>query len=166
MKYCSEYGKQFDYGKNICSNCNCKTDNQNFRNPPMRKLKINRSLFKFIFLSIITLGIYSIVVLSSVSTDIDIIASRYDGKKTMHYCLLVFIFSWLTLGIAPVVWYHRISNRIGKELQRRNIFYDFSAKSFWLWNVLGSLIIIGPFVYTHKMLKSMNLLSKNYNING
>ena len=123
-------------------------------------------LLKTILLSIITFGIYGLVVMSKVSTDINVIASRYDGKKTMHYCLLVFIFSWLTLGIAPLVWSHRISARIGGELQRRGIDYSFGAGTFWGWNVLGALIVVGPFIYLHKLLKAMNLLSADYNAKG
>lgn len=48
---------------------------------PVGQLKTNKSLVKFILLSLITFGIYGIVILSSVSNDINIIASRYDGKK-------------------------------------------------------------------------------------
>ena len=58
---------------------------------PVGQLKTNKSLVKFILLSLITFGIYGIVILSSVSNDINIIASRYDGKRTMHYCLLCFL---------------------------------------------------------------------------
>lgn len=134
--------------------------------PPARQLKTNRGLAKYILLSMITFGIYGLVVLSAVSTDINTIASRYDGKSTMHYCLVAFIFSWLTFGIVPLVWFHNISARIGNELVRRNIDYTFDATSFWLWCVLGSFIIVGPFVYIHKLLKSMNLLSEHYNVNG
>ena len=72
----------------------------------------------------------------------------------------------ITLGIADLVWYHRISNRIGGELQRRGLDYDFGAKDFWLWGILGSLIVVGPFIYTHKLFKAMNALSENYNVNG
>ena len=133
---------------------------------PVGKLKTNRGLIKFILLSLITFGIYGLVVMSAVSSDINTIAGRYDGKKTMHFCLIAFIFSWLTLGIAPLVWYHRISTRIGNELIRRGIMYSFGAGSFWGWNILGSLIVIGPFVYIHKLLRAMNLLSQHYNING
>lgn len=133
---------------------------------PAVKLKTNRSLLKFILLSLITLGIYGIVVMSSISTDINTIASKYDGKKTMHYCLVLFIFSWLTFGIVPLVWSHRISARIGNELSRRAIDYSFGAGSFWLWNLLGSFIIVGPFVYSYKMLKAMNLLAADYNARG
>lgn len=45
---------------------------------PVGQLKTNKSLVKFILLSLITFGIYGIVILSSVSNDINIIASRYD----------------------------------------------------------------------------------------
>ncbi len=141
-------------------------DNNQINNAPAAKLATNRGLLKYIFLSAITFGIYGIVVMSEVSSSINIIASRYDGKKTMHYCLLMFIFSWLTLGIAPLVWFHRISARIGDELARRGIAYSFGAGSFWGWGILGSAICVGPFIYYYKLFKSMNLLSMNYNING
>lgn len=131
--------------------------------PPIAQLKTNRGLLKYILLSLVTFGIYSIVCFSSISTDINIIASRYDGKKTMHFCLLGFIVAPLTLGIGAIVWYHKLSARIGSELQRRGIPYRFGAGSFWLWNVLGLLIVVGPLVYTYKLFKAMNLLAENYN---
>ena len=133
---------------------------------PAKQLKTNRGLLKLILLSIITLGIYGIVVMSGVSTDINIVASRYDGRKTMHFCLVLFIFSWLTCGIVPLVWYHRISDRIGTELARRGIDYNFGAGTFWGWGFFGVLILVGPFIYTYKLLKSMNLLCADYNVRG
>lgn len=133
---------------------------------PVGQLKTNRGLLKFILLSLITFGIYSIVFYSSISTDINVIASRYDGKKTMHYCLLFFIVSPITLGIASIVWIHKISARIGNELSRRGVAYSFGAADFWLWGVIGSLIAVGPLVYLHKLAHAMNKLSENYNING
>lgn len=133
---------------------------------PVAQLKTNRGMVKFLLLSLITFGIYGIVAMSSISTDINIMASRYDGKKTTHYCLMVFLYSWLTLGIYPIVWYHKLSARIGSELSRRGISYSFGAGSFWGWNLLGSLIVVGPFIYLHKLMKAMNLLSKHYNVNG
>ena len=133
---------------------------------PVGKLKTNRGLLKYILLSLITFGIYGLVVMSAVGTDINQIAGRHDGRKTMHYCLIVFLFSWLTFGIASFVWYHRVSNRIGAELERRGIAYKISAGTFWGWCVLGSIIIVGPFIYIHKLLKAMNLLAENYNMYG
>lgn len=133
---------------------------------PVGQLKTNRGLLKLIILSALTFGIYGIVVMSAMSTDINTIASRYDGKKTTHYCLMAFLFSWLTLGIAPLVWFHKISARMGRELKRRGINYSFGAGSFWGWNILGALIFVGPFIYSHKLLKAMNKLCAHYNVNG
>lgn len=133
---------------------------------PVGQLKTNKSLLKYILLSLVTFGIYPLVVMSAVSNDINIVASRYDGKKTMHYCLLFFVVAPITLGIASIVWYHKISNRIGDEVKRRGINYKFSATDFWLWNVLGALIVVGPFIYIHKMFKAVNLMNENYNTNG
>lgn len=109
---------------------------------------------------------YGLVVMTKISTEINTIASPYDNKKTMNYCLVVLIFSWLTMGIVPLVWAHRFSNRVGSELLRRNLPYQFDAGTFWLWNVLGSLIVVGPFVYTHKLLTAMNMLCTDYNAKG
>lgn len=133
---------------------------------PVAPLKTNKSLLKFILLSLITFGIYGLVVMSSVSESINIVASRYDGKKTMHFCLLAFIISPITFGIGTIVWFHRISERIGNELRRRNIPINFSASTFWLWDVLGSLIIVGPFVYFHNLFKAVNALCESYNMYG
>ena len=99
---------------------------------PAGQLKTNRGLLKFILLNIITLVIYSLFIFSGISSDINVIASRYDGKKTMHFCLLFFLVGPITLGIADIVWFHRISNRIGNELKRRQIAYSFSASDYWL----------------------------------
>ena len=133
---------------------------------PVGQLKTNKGLLKTILLSLITFGIYSLVVMSSVSNDINVVASRYDGKKTMHFCLLAFIIAPITFGIGGIVWYHKVSNRIGAELKRRGIDYSFSAADFWLWNVIGSIIVVGPFVYLHKMFKAVNLMNEHYNVNG
>ena len=133
---------------------------------PVGQLKTNRGLLKFILLSIVTLGIYSIVVMSSVSNDINVIASRYDGKRTMHYCLLFFLVGVITFGIGYLVWFDKLSARIGNELRRRNIGYSFGAGTYWLWNILGACIVVGPFVYMHKLFRAMNLLSEHYNVNG
>ena len=133
---------------------------------PARQLKTNKGHIKTILLSIITFGIYPLVVMSAVSNDINTVASRYDGKKTMHFCLLAFIVCPITFGIAGIVWYHRISNRIGAELKRRGVNYSFSAADFWLWNIIGSIIVIGPLVYLHKLFKSVNLMNADYNVKG
>lgn len=133
---------------------------------PVAQLRTNRALWKAILLSILTLGIYGLVMMCHIGEDMNTVASRYDGKKTMHYALLIFIIAPITLGIGAIVWIHKLCARMGNELTRRGIGYKMGASTFWLWGVLGSLILIGPFVFTHKLLKSMNLLNADYNARG
>ena len=135
-------------------------------NAPAVQLRTDRGLAKMILLSLITFGIYALVVESHIGEELNLIASRHDGRRTMHFCLIYFIFSWLTLGIAPIVWYHRTSDRMHGELVRRQIDYDFGATDFWLWCILGSLIVIGPYVYIYKRMKAMNLINEDYNQKG
>ena len=150
-------------------------ENENAKEPTPAKqvneyretLRTNRGLAKYFFLSLITFGIYGIVVMSHISTEINDIATKHDGRKTMHYCLIYFIFSWLTFGIAPLVWYHRLSERIGNELIRRRLPYSFGAGTWWGWGFFGALLFgIGPLIYIHKLMKAMNILAADYNVNG
>lgn len=131
----------------------------------MRNLKTDRNYITFLLLNIITCGIYAIFLNSAIGEDLNLIAAR-DGKKTMHYCLVYFVLAPLTLGIWGLVWFHQISERMGDELRRRGIDYNFNASTFWLWNVLGSFIFVGPIVYTVKYIKAINLLAEDYNLNG
>ncbi len=168
MKYCNKCGTQINDDVAVCPNCGNVVQNAapNVSTAPVGQLKTNKSLLKYILLSAITFGIYGLVVLSSVSNDVNIVASRYDGKKTMHFCLLFFLVAPITGFIANFVWYHKISNRIGNELARRGIDYKFSASTYWLWSVLGTLIAVGPLVYLHKLFKATNLMCANYNQRG
>ncbi|MDR1735490.1 MAG: DUF4234 domain-containing protein [Oscillospiraceae bacterium] len=133
---------------------------------PVGQLNTSRSLLKLILLSFITFGIYSIVFYSGISTDINIVASRYDGKRTMHFCLLIFLVTPFTLGIGALVWNHRLAGRMGRELQRRGVQYSFDSGTFWLWSVLGAMIVVGPFVYIHKLAKASRLMNQHYNTHG
>ena len=129
-------------------------------------LRTNRGLLKICLLNLVTLGIYGIVVWSHISEEINQVATPRDGKHTMHYCLVCFVFSWLTLGIVPLVWGHRITKRVGEELAARNLPYSIGAGTYWGWGVLGAFIIVGPFIYWYKFFKAMNMINADYNEKG
>ncbi len=126
-------------------------------------LRTNRGLLKYVLLSLITFGIYGLVVKTHISMEIDTVAAPRDHKSTLNYLLVVFLLGPITCGIFPLIWYHNLSNRIGDELKARNLGYEIGAGDFWGWGVLGCLILIGPFVYLHKLLTSMNLINESYN---
>ena len=132
---------------------------------PALQLKSDRGLLKFVLLTILTFGIYGIVTYSHISEELNIVASRYDGQRTMHYMLMTLLAPF-TLGIYGLVWMHKLTKRVGAEVKRRGYDYQFGVKDFWLWNVLGSFIIVGPFIYCNKLLKSMNMINASYNYYG
>jgi len=136
---------------------------EDYNNRPVGQLNPNFGLLKYILLSIVTFGIYAFFFHSKMSSDLNILASRHDGRRTLNGALVYLLLSWLTFGIVPIVWEHKISGRMGRELDRRRAPYNISSLDYWLWNILGSLIIIGPFIYIHKKCEAMNVLIRDYN---
>lgn len=132
---------------------------------PRIQFATNRSLLKMFFLGLITFGIYDLVVWCKLITELNVTTSRYDGRRTMPFFAMTYL-APLTLGILPMVWFHNLSERIGDELKRRDIDYKFGSSTYWLWSFLGSLILVGPLVYTHKLLKAMNMINEDFNLKG
>ena len=129
---------------------------------PALQLPDRRSLWKMVLFGILTLTIYPTVIWSRMVTELNIAASRYDGRRTMPFFAMAML-APVMLGIFPLVWLHRFTGRIGSELNRRGIEYRFGSRDFWLWGVLGSLIVVGPFIFTHKLMKSMNMINDDFN---
>ncbi len=137
----------------------------NINYAPRVQFAANRGLIKMILLGLVTFGIYDIVIWCKIVTELNVAASRYDGRRTMPYLAMTTLMPW-TLGIVSFVWYHNVCDRIGNELRRRGLDYKFGAGTFWLWNVLGSFILVGPFVFVHKFMKAMNMINRDFNVNG
>ncbi len=131
--------------------------------PPKITLDTERKLWKVILFGILTLGIYTTFVYYRMQVDLNIMESRHDGKRTMSI-FLVEMLAACTLGIAGIVWIHKFCSRIGEAIRRRGIDYKFGSGSFWGWCIFGILLFgIGPFIFLHKLCKSMNLLSEDFN---
>ena len=187
---------QQDYQQNYQADYYQQAYQQSGYQQPAIQLSTNRSFLKFLFLNIVTCGIYGIICLYEISKDINTIASRYDNKKTMN-SVVAWLLSTVTFGISLIVWYHKISSRIGCELQRRNYDYKFSASTYWIFNfvfiipsfifafivgiisssepsttlsaityILSLISSLGPYIYMYKLFKAMNLLSESYNVYG
>ncbi len=133
---------------------------------PFRPMRSDRSLLTYILLTILTCGIYNVVFYSDLGDDVNFVSSPRDGQKLMHFCLMYFIVSPLTCGIYSLIWFHNMSARIGNEARARGIATDFGAASFWLWYVLGSFIVVGPFIYIHQLCSTMNMICDDYNRRG
>ena len=130
--------------------------------PP--KLQTNRSMWKLMILSILTLGLYAVLFFIPFSFDLDKVDPKRERDKTMNY-LFAHVLAMFTFTIVIVIWHYHIAQQIEEALERRRIEYDFETGDFWKWYVLGSFALFGPFVYFHKLCTAMNLLCKSYNEN-
>ncbi len=126
------------------------------------KLKTDRSMWKLMLLSLLTLGIYSILFFIPLSFDIDKAAPKSDRSRTPNF-LFAYILSLFTFSIVLDIWHYQIASRVEDALFERKIDYEFGTGDFWGWFIFGSLILVGPFVYFHKLCKAMNLLCEDYN---
>ena len=126
------------------------------------KKRTDRSVLKLILFSLLTCGLYSIFFYTPFSFDLDDIAPKRDGTKTFNY-LLALILSYFTWSIVMLCWLYSVTARIEEALSQYKIDYEFGTQDFWMWHVLGSLILVGPIVFTYKLCKAMNLLCAAYN---
>ena len=132
---------------------------------PKKLLPTDRSLTKWLLWGLLTLGIYNLVVGSRMSDEINIVARKYDGRKTTNF-IWIFLLSYVTSGLAAIIWWHFLSDRISCELKRRSIPYSFGPVDFWLWCFVLGILIVPIFVFLYKYLHAMNLLNADYNQKG
>ena len=124
-------------------------------------LRTDRSLLKYILLSIVTLGLYSLWFWSQFAKDMNTVCDG-DGRKTRGILARI-ILSFLTVGIYNFIWMYGVGDRIYHNCHMKNIACDTTGSTVVLWYIVGSIIIIGPFMAIHKMLEGLNLLCYYYN---
>ena len=120
-----------------------------------------RSLASFIFLNIITLGIYGIFWGFYFVNDVNKVCEG-DGRKSLNY-ILVCLLSMVTCGIYGLVWMYDQQNRLKAAGLKYNIMIMETGKEVILWEIFGSLIIVGPFIALNILIKSINDLANDYN---
>lgn len=124
-------------------------------------MKTNRSLLVLILLSILTLGIYALYFWHKYAADMNVVCNG-DNKHTRGILARIF-FSIFTLGIYDLVWLYSAGERISANAFKRGIHCNTTGSSTLLWYILGTLIVIGPFVALHKLIDGLNKLCADYN---
>jgi hypothetical protein len=120
-----------------------------------------RGLASLIILGMITFGIYSLYWIYSIAKDVNEICEG-DGKKTGGL-LKFFFLSLITFGIYGLVWWYMLGDRLQDNAQRYNLTFKESGGTVLLWFIAGSLIIVGPFIALHIIIKNTNALADEYN---
>jgi heme/copper-type cytochrome/quinol oxidase subunit 2 len=88
--------------------------------------------------------------------------SEGDGKKTRGL-LLFFLFGLITLGIYCWVWYFMLGDRLQDNAARYGLSFKEGGGTILLWMLLGSFIIVGPFISVYIITKNINALAIAYN---
>ena len=131
---------------------------------PAQQLPTDRNVVVVVLLSLITFGIYSLVLHCKLSREINLTA-KADGQQTMHY-IGALLLGLITFGIYTLVWTHKYCERVGAEAARRNTGVQFGAADFWIFSVLLSFTVICPFIYLHKLITAANAINTSYNYYG
>ncbi|MDY3854422.1 MAG: ribosomal protein L7/L12 [Butyribacter sp.] len=121
----------------------------------------NRSIWKYIFFSALTGGIYGFYFIHKLAEDANIICEG-DGEHTagiFQYMLLCIV----TFGIYGIVWEYKLAERLWKNAARYDFGFSEDGKTVVLWTVFGTLLFgIGPFIALHIIINNMNTLATEY----
>ena len=124
-------------------------------------MKTDRIFLMYLVLSIVTCGIYPIIFWYQYTEDLNIICAK-DGKPTMNY-IIVLLLGIVTCGIFLFVWYYQIGDRLEKNCQAYGVQTTTSGTTLLLWVLLGTWVVVGPYIAAYKMIEDMNNLSIAYN---
>ena len=97
----------------------------------MSSLKTNRGVIKLIFLSIITLGIYSLFFIRKLAKDLNTVCDG-DGKHNGGL-IKYLLFSVITFGIYGIIWWCKAAGRISAYGKRNNVDTSTSVGSLIVW---------------------------------
>lgn len=122
----------------------------------------NYSLLKYILLTILTLGIYGLVVIHNLAKDTNQMCAE-DGDKVGGLCAYFFL-SILTLGIYGIIWNYKVQNRIHNAAPRYGAVVPEDGGTVLLWTLLGMFLFAPLSWYAlHIVFKSANTLGTAYN---
>ena len=118
----------------------------------MKYKRVKRSGILFVFLSIITLRIYTLFYLHFVGKDVNTFAK----KRLMPYPI-VWILDWIFLGIPTLIYMSTLSRRVEEKAVELSV-YDHRTGfgKFFNWCLFGSLIIVGPFIAYCSTFRTLN----------
>ena len=126
----------------------------------MKYKRVKRSGILFVFLSIITLRIYTLFYLHFVGKDVNTFAK----KRLMPYPI-VWILDWIFLGIPTLIYMSTLSRRVEEKAVELSV-YDHRTGfgKFFNWCFFGSLIIVGPFIAYCSTFRTLNAVLKRLNV--
>lgn len=122
----------------------------------------NRSLWKYILLSLVTCGIYSWFFIYNLANDVNTMCQG-DGETTAglgKYILLTLV----TCGIYAFIWQYKLGNRLCTNAPRYGLTFQENGTTVLMWNLFGILLCgIGPFLAWNIIISNTNKIAAQYN---
>lgn len=113
-----------------------------------------RKAGKYIFLNIITLGIYGLFFWTKWTNDLNKICDG-DDKESGHY-ILVFLLDIFSFGIYTLVWNYQMAERMFQKASDYNVSLKHGGMFVMFWKIV-------PFVSSVYKIKYLNKLAAAYN---
>lgn len=131
----------------------------------MERKKEDRSLWKFLLLSLVTCGIYTVVFMWDFIKDLNAVSSAKDPEswQSPNY-LVVMLLTVITCGVYSFYWLYKIGNTIQRAGEDYGARIDENGTTLLLWTILSSWILgMGVYITYHLMFKNMNTICRRYN---
>lgn len=107
-----------------------------------------------LLLVIVTLGIYGYVWQYKVFKEVD---NEHGYEHEQIWFWLGLFLSLIYIGIIfAIVYMVKEINKLNKARQSRGMMPGITPGVFYLWGILGALIIVGPFIAYYQLQKSLN----------
>ncbi|MCR4879358.1 MAG: DUF4234 domain-containing protein [Bacilli bacterium] len=121
----------------------------------------NRGFFKFIILSIITLGIYGLIFEYRYGKDLNTCRQAY-GLRTKMGFFAAFFLSFVTFGITGLIY---LINKVSDtySLAARETETRGSVATFFVFNILLVWTVVCPIIAWSQLFKTMNFLCEKVN---
>ena len=125
-------------------------------------LKTDRSIWAYIFLGIITCGIYSLYMMYTLERDINI-ACDGDGDHTTSFWAYLGL-SIITCGIYHFYYVYKMGNRLQRNAPRYGLSFQENGTSVLMWNLFGMFLCgIGAYIAMNILLTNTNAICREYN---
>lgn len=121
----------------------------------------DRSFVLWVILTIITCGIYNWYFVYCLARDLNIMC-EHDGEETPGLATFILL-SIVTCGIYSYWWYFKVGNRLQDNAPRYGLQFQENGTTILMWQILGLLIGVGPFVAMYILIKNTNALAARYN---
>lgn len=126
------------------------------------RIRNDRSIWSFIFYSLITFGIYEIWYYHKIVKDVNTICEE-DGKRSPGV-LVYIVLSLLTCGIYNIIWWCNMHDRLRATAKTKGVIIEQTTSGLMLLHI-GAYFVMGilSLVAIHKFIGTLNDMATNYN---